>query len=511
MPASPAENAYDRVAYPSRPYADAHPQHLAMLATLFGLRPQRPDRARVLEIGCGAGGHLLPMALLMPETTFVGVDPAQTAIDAAQAQADRLGLRNVRFHAVSFTELARVEPSGVPFDYITAHGVYSWISSDLREAMLTTVRQWLAPDGVAYVSYNALPGWRSRGALREIMRYHTASMEDPAVRVSQARAVIAFLASAVPTGNEYSALLCSERDRMQKWDDAYLFHDHLSDENTPFWFHEFVADAERAGLGYVCEAHLSTMQAESLDPAIAEVIHGLREDVVGREQYLDFLRNRSFRQTLLCHRDRTVVRDLDGARLRTLSFVSRANPTSSDALPTQFRTGDGIELDTTDAVAQAMLVELAEQRPSPLAFDALLDAVHRRLGTSGDRETRASELGQHLLRCYALHGVVKPYAWAPTLCTRVSERPQIWSYAREQAAHGSRDITNLLHENMTIEDHDLRLLALCDGTRSRSALLDDAQRLFPTVRNLPEYLEDFLQRCAVQALLVEPESLVQSP
>src|SRR5262249_59304890 len=79
-------------------------------------------------------------------------------------------------------------PEAGGFDYVIAHGVYSWIPAEARDRLLAVCREALAEGGVAYVSYNALPGWRVRQALREMMRFHTAATEDPRARIEVGRA-----------------------------------------------------------------------------------------------------------------------------------------------------------------------------------------------------------------------------------------------------------------------------------------------------------------------------------
>lgn len=49
-------SSYDEVPYESHPYPQAHPSRLAAVAALFGLAPPPVETARVLELGCAAGG-----------------------------------------------------------------------------------------------------------------------------------------------------------------------------------------------------------------------------------------------------------------------------------------------------------------------------------------------------------------------------------------------------------------------------------------------------------------------
>ena len=182
---------YDAVPYAGHPFAQTHPDRLATLATLFGLKPAAPGRCRVLELGCGDAGNLAPMALALPETQFVGIDAAPGAIARGRALADAVGLPNLTLETVAIEDF---EPDAGGFDYVIAHGVYSWLPAPARDRLLALCARALARSGVAYVSYNALPGGRLREALRDVLRFHTAEFEDPTERVGQARG-----AAAVPS------------------------------------------------------------------------------------------------------------------------------------------------------------------------------------------------------------------------------------------------------------------------------------------------------------------------
>ena len=138
--------AYDAYLYVGRPCGNCHPSHLATIAALVGHDAPDPATSRVLEIGCGDGGNLVPMAAALPGASFVGVDLAPRAIGEARAFASALDLRNAAFHAADLRDL----PAGDgPFDYIVAHGFYSWVPAPVREAMFETFRARRSPRGVA--------------------------------------------------------------------------------------------------------------------------------------------------------------------------------------------------------------------------------------------------------------------------------------------------------------------------------------------------------------------------
>src|SRR5262252_5947803 len=151
-PVSEPLTQYDEVRYTSRPLAQTHPDRLATLASWFGMRPAAVDRCRVLELGCGTGANLIPMALGLPESSFVGVDLATSAIAEGQAMATALELANIDLRALD----VRTIPDQLgAFDYIIAHGLFSWVTHDVQEHILEVCTTRLTPEGVAYISYNA--------------------------------------------------------------------------------------------------------------------------------------------------------------------------------------------------------------------------------------------------------------------------------------------------------------------------------------------------------------------
>src|SRR5277367_3482122 len=100
-----SNSSYELVRYVGYPFAQTHPDRLATMAALFGMTPVPIHRARVLEIGCCDGGNLIPMALTLPDSEFVGIDLTEIDIIRARETAAALNLTNVQFHALDLTTL----------------------------------------------------------------------------------------------------------------------------------------------------------------------------------------------------------------------------------------------------------------------------------------------------------------------------------------------------------------------------------------------------------------------
>ena len=479
---NPYQTSYDEVPYESWPFPQTHPDRLATLATLFGMTPAPVARCRVLELGCASGGNLIPMAQTLPESHFVGVDLSARQIADGQAIQQTLGLTNIELRQLSITE---VNPDLGEFDYIISHGVYSWVPDAVQEQMLAICERQLAPDGVAYISYNTYPGWRMRGMIRDMMQYH-AHMFEPPQRVPQARGLLDFLAQSVPTeNNPYGILLKQELEMLRRQPDSYLFHEHLEDVNEPLYFHQFVERAAAHRLQYLGEADFSIMLASNFAPQVAETLRRVAPDIIRMEQYMDFLRNRTFRQTLLVHADRTLRRDLNYQHLNGLLVASPAKPVTElpDLTgPTQerFQAPNGAMLHSANPITKTAMALLAECWPQALPFTELRAAARGRLqplhiqdaaGVAQDTQL----LGMELLQCYTV-GIIELRTGQPPFTLTVSDRPLACPLARWQAQRGPR-VTNRRHEPTDLNEFSRYLLPLLDGEHDRDALLQALEQL----------------------------------
>ena len=462
--------SYDATPYVSRAFWYTHPDALATVATLAGLDPAPPQRCRFLELGCASGGNLMPMAEALPDSTFVGIDLAVRQVEDGRRILAATGLRNVRLEALSILDVPdeRTAQFG-EFDYIVAHGVYSWVPPEVQEKILRLCAAHLAPHGVAYISYNTYPGWHQRAMVREMMLYHVEGMEQPEERAAQAQALVQFLHDHAPADEDgFRATL---RDELKVLGNAglhYLLHEHLDEYNRPLYFHEFVASAARHGLQYLGEARQVGVH---LTADARQLLAQLGGDGIRREQYLDFIGNRRFRWTL-------VVRD--GLRLhalppeRALARVRIAARLSTDATdeqlssaePVGFDAPQGGKLSAADAPTKRAMAELARAWPHTRTFDELL-AVAR---AGPDDETFPRGLAQLLLRAY-LSGLLELHVYEAPFVARASERPMVSPVQRLFASVGL-PITNRRHESLRAGDLERHLIAQLDGTRDRAALLD---------------------------------------
>lgn len=462
-------SAYDTVPYPVWAYPNSHPNVLAAVACLHGMSPASVDSCRVLELGCARGGNLIPMADQLPGSQFVGVDLSTRQIDESRETVTRLGLTNVDLHAI---DLKDVDASFGEFDFIICHGVYSWVDPTVQERILGIIAEQLTSDGVAFVSYNTFPGWRMRQIVREMMCFHGRKFQSPADQVKQARALLGFAAQFTSSGNTpYGQLLKNEVDQLPQSDDSYLLHEFFEEKNKPLYFHEFAQQAADANLQYVSEADLSSAWLRSIDPESRETLNRISADRIEQEQYMDFLINRQFRQTLLCRADVSLNQKPAAQTIRPLHVTANLQPkTQVDCRSEEvqsFDTGTGQLVATAEPVTKAAFQELGEAWPASIQFDELFRRAEAQLDCSLGEDKRQTLANDVLRSSTALFARLT--ASDSGCATTLPEKPVVSRYARLRA-ESSLQVTNLQHVPVNLSERHARLLCLLDGTRDVSQL-----------------------------------------
>ena len=466
--------SYDEVPYISVPFPQTHPDRLATTARIFGLTSPAVDRCRVLELGCASAGNLLPMAFNLRASEFVGIDLSRHQVDDANTAIRRLGLTNIRVEHASITD---VDASWGEFDYILCHGVFSWVERDVQDRIFEIARDRMTPAGVTYISYNTYPGWHLRESVRHMMRYHAGQFEAASEQVEQARALLAFLASATGKEGPYAELLHREVDRLSRASDSYLFHEHLEQTNTPMYFHQFIERAEQAELLYLSEASVSDMLTSHFPADVAETLERISADILHLEQYMDFVRNRQFRQTLLVHAGVKPKRALTPAFLRELRVSSAAQP---NEIPTDLSLGAPVAFwngkqraDVTLPATKAALLILMDRWPEAVPVSELVPAALERarpfLGDTTPAEAERGVVGD-LFGC-VMYGMVSLHTVPPPCTAVLEDRPRAHPLSADYAEHG-RQVVNAHHELMELDALSHEVLRLCDGMRTREAMLD---------------------------------------
>lgn len=459
-------NPYDAVDFPGVAYMQAHPDRLAVMAILNGLTPAPVDRCRVLEIGCHEGRNLLPMAYRLPRSSFTGIDLAENPIVKGRSAVDRLGLKNVTLRAMNLMD---IDAGFGVFDYILVHGIYSWVPDEVRDRLLAVCRNNLAPNGVAFLSYNAMPGGHLRRIVRDAMVFDTRGLTDPDAMIRRGKEFSATLVNLSARTDVFDALLRQQDARVQR--SSVLYHDDLTPAWRPIYFLEFASHAARHGLQFLSEAQFTDLNDPNLSADSLRTLQPLAaQDPLRHEQYVDFLRMREFRQSLVCHVGNPLRKQPPHIAVEKLWISSPARVTMAGDILRFSPPGGGPAIRTNHPQTLAVLHHLIERWPQAEHFEALLRLMP-------DRET----LSRTLLSLAVADGV-HFHSQRPDIFTEISERPEASAVARYEATEGDI-VTTVFHSNFKIPDEAFRqLLLLLDGTRTLAELPEGSREKIDEIR-----------------------------
>ncbi len=465
---------YNLVPYGSKPFQQSQPPRLAALATLFGLQPADVTRCSVLELGCASGGNIIPLALRFPGSRFRGIDLTERHVRDAQARIDALGLSNI---CIEQGDIGTLDLGQDRFDYIICHGVYSWVPPAVREAMLRIISRNLADSGVAYISYNVLPGWHMRGAIRDMMVYHAGMDGDPNMRVAKARWVLDNIAKSTRGSTPYTDMLRGEAKLLATLEDSYILGEFLERENAPCYFRDFVARAEEHGLTYLCEAEIQQCIAENISPDVGALIRVMSQNkLVPFEQYMDFFKGRTFRQTLLVKEAHTskIERTIQPHRARNLHVSARTTIADKGDGSAVFTGMSGATLHTGNTAAREAVKRLSHVFPDTRTV-AELAAEVRAAGVGTDR---ASVIAGGDVEAGVLDAVFKMVlagiAEVSTVPLRIrkggTDLPKATPLARLDASQGFGWTTGPTHGVVPLDVVAMAVLPFMDGSHGREAL-----------------------------------------
>jgi len=452
--------SYDAVPYRHGAVPDSHPARVGAVARLFGIQAAPPDRCRVLELGCGEGMNLLPLAERCPKSEFVGVDFSTKQIAVADAARVACGIGNAIF---TCADLRTWKPECGTFDYIIAHGVYSWVPADVRDRLLTTCAEALSPNGVAYVSYNTLPGWSLPSGVRKFLLSEIGTLTSPDAQMSRAVQVLESLAECMKDQpGSYAANLRDTIADMRAKPQALLFHDELAAVNEPCTFTDFTGHAARHGLHYVAEAHYATMQSAHLPMPMRAALTPLQPDFARTQQFMDVLFQRWLRNSLLSCTPVAPERAIRAGVIANCALglrltVNVDNICLTPGYPMRFTGIHGLVLEAREPVEKSVLTVLASSFPERLPFPRLCAMANQSLADWNlPCVSDFSALHEFLHRIFALD------ALDVMLCDdgewlRMNAKPGLSALMRYQVQN-DLPLTNRWHEPVALTPEGKRAL-----------------------------------------------------
>ena len=306
-----AKEIYADLGYLSQPFPYASAPFLESYARLLGLSPAPASTARILEVGSSYGGNLISQALFYPQATFTGIEIAPTQVSVGKTYIDQLGITNLDLLEGDVNESH--DHLGT-YDYIIAHGFYSWVDEETKDNFLRLCKEHLAENGILYMSYNTYPGWHKMDSVRALLEFANKDVDtlNHREKVRHGKTVASKLGALMleydTVKNQQTSFLQSLRQILQK-QDCYVGHDHLEPVNTPVYFHQCMDHMAEHGFTYLCDCDLNLSFPTVYDEILRTQLQELApHDPLAREQYIDFMLNTAFRKSLFTHKGATPKR-----------------------------------------------------------------------------------------------------------------------------------------------------------------------------------------------------------
>lgn len=311
------------------------------------------------DLGCGQGVSTNIFAACHPQGQFHAIDFNSAHIQGARELAQQAKLDNVTFWEASFEDLPLL---GLPdFDFITLHGVYSWVSADNRKLIIEFIRSRLKTGGVVYVSYNCLPGWAPVAPIRQLL-ISRADMASDSLE-EQINAAIEFVGSLKAMNLSYFSSNPSAGlffDELAKRSRNYLAHEYFNEHWMPFYHADVVKDFAAAQLTFAGSASpCDNFDFMRFTPQEQQLLKGIDAPVL-KETIRDFAANQQFRRDVFI-KDR--ARLTQAASREVVSCCQFALVVPIGKVPVTVNTPDG-EMQPDPALYKLVLHALAEQRQS---------------------------------------------------------------------------------------------------------------------------------------------------
>jgi SAM-dependent methyltransferase len=507
-PLSQDDDSYEAGPDREEPRFWSSPAYIAATAQLFGVGTAPVELSRILEIGCAAGNNIIPMAARHPHASFVGIDSSPRRIAAAKRHASEVGLNNIDFHVYDITSTTPHQFGS--FDYLIAHGVYSWLAPEQRPALWQFCMNVLSANGLIYLSYNTLPYWHLKRPIRDAITFHAQHQPESAELIHES---IGFARDVAEYAQGvYGDLLREEVGYILEQNENYFSHDDFEVHHHPVYVKDLLDEAEAFGFRYISEATATYSSLRLLHRKVAEAVERFgAADRSLREQYIDFYTGRAFRRSLFAKTThaRKVPLDIIPEKIDNLHIVFADLPPSINfAEPTRslyyfddtyFDAPPDPETNPMRVFAETAIARMAQTLPSQprsiavqeiyIMFATMIQSDPDALDT-----VRAAILEFFYQRKVAFSAAPLTWEFDPL-------RPCGQRLVVSDAAHGRSSTVSVLHDEIYLRGENVRqLLALLDGQRTRQEII--AELLFLVQTNKIEFIFEDDQKLTTEELLL---------
>lgn len=298
-------NSYDKIPYISKSFLNTQAGHLKNVTRLFDFEAPVLENARVLELGCSFGGNLIPMAMKYPNMELIGFDLSGFQINEGNKLIEKLGLTNIHLEEKNILDY---DDSYGKFDYIICHGVFSWVPKVVKDKILTIIKNGLSEKGLAVVSYNTNPGWKSLSILRDSMLFRekiyneNEKMEHYEDIVERGKKIAEFLRDYSVAGSEIK----NHVENLLGKSNYYIYHEFYEECNDSFYLYEMQDILQEHGLTHICDSDIAKTipiyHKDGVDMEAA-LTKECGDNRIAKEQYYDFLANQQFRSSIITHKE----------------------------------------------------------------------------------------------------------------------------------------------------------------------------------------------------------------
>lgn len=364
---------YDQLSFTSKPSYLRHPDRLAVMGKLYGLYTITASKSRVLEIGCGNGSNIIPFALNNNDAQVLGIDLSAKQISAGNEIIQRLGLKNITLQEIDLLSWANTSSS---FDFIICHGLFSWSPKIIQDKILKIITANLAPSGVALISYNCLPGWEVRAAIRDVVRRfdRDTSNYTSQERISAVREYLAnFRKNPISTIRYHRWQVEREINNILQQSDGYLYYELLADDNEAFYVSEIIRRASLEGLEYLGDSKYSRTGYYGIISDIDDSV-GV-EQIALAEEESDSRRPYAYRESLFCRQNARSERKIDLDYMKGFSFSSLLVPVENCTNNEEFYLPSGQRYQITSQLAKDTVSILHQHWPCSVSFKEISEIL----------------------------------------------------------------------------------------------------------------------------------------
>jgi len=465
---------YNEVFFESRPSPERHVTRLSTLAHLCGLKSPLASQARVLEIGCSTGANLIPMACAFPKSTFVGFDISSPQIEAAKGDSEVLQLKNIKFMV---GDVRQDDLLSEKFDYIICHGVLSWVDPGIQGALLDFVSKHLTSEGVCYLSFNSLPGYKTREILWNAIAPIREMSSPPEQKILKAKELLrSMVAVLVDAHRPYGMQLKEEIERNLERSDGFFVHELLNPFCSAVTLSDLKSQLSKQQLYYLCDSlPLRSPGTWSSFPELEQKVGAVLREFKDQEQIADYLFPHSFRGALVSLKaGKPLLRDklelLEELKLCSPLIPLEEQPDIFSNETVTFCSPTEQTFDENDILVKSALLVLRGTWPRPIPFKELLSSA---LDLAGLKKPADGQLA--LLKITLAHyfqgNHLELFREGYPNQIHPSEQPEVLSFARLQVLRQDW-VTTLRHESLPVDQFDRHLIPLLTGSNSRASVVE---------------------------------------